>query len=449
MFPKPSLSDFVDETYTSPERSSHSNYGGPISSAQSSTLSSDTTGNRIGISKTAMTGVANAIAAVTRRLNEAKTSSSSHRNVPDGGNSSYFAHASRPSFNSRYDAQNSNSHPTSRSYTKNWQPESRKGSKGQVTGVFDAERANSFSSRSRNFESQTRTSKPSLPSKSSSVHKSQISSSSDANDTTQLAPEVLHCIVCKMSDFESNSAYDKHLQCPHHLHMFQLQTDRNNNLEQFKRAGAKLATRTMEFDLQQKGNNSLSSSSSNFTRCAYCQCTVLNQLVTEHNLLLQHKELLELMRPLCCGIKFFNRHSYETHRTTRKHIAIKSDLERKFIIKVIIDSEKASRIKAQTKWKPLKTSELLNSLSLSSSTYVENVLHKMRTSPFIHYDKHDYCLSCEVSVPNFRKAFHPNSTDHHENTVIFISDFKVWYKYYLIIMSYTHILNQLCIIVYN
>ena len=249
----------------------------------------------------------------------------------------------------------------------------------------------------------------------------------EAGDSYESSSLLYQCIVCKINKFPNAAAYDKHLVSQHHTHMFQLQMVRNDFLEQFKRAGAKLATRAMEYELEQQNKHfpNSSTSSTNFTNCNYCQCTVLNQLMSTHNSLLQHRELMEFVRPLCCGIKFLNRRSYDSHRTTRKHILVKWELEKKFIVRVILESEREARKTSDSKDDSLNDETLLKSLSLPMPSYLKNVIEKMSNEPFVKNEKVEFCLACEVSVPTFRRNFHPSSSDHHENMAIFTTNFTV------------------------
>ncbi|XP_018017450.1 uncharacterized protein LOC108674063 [Hyalella azteca] len=252
--------------------------------------------------------------------------------------------------------------------------------------------------------------------------------SSGTEDTENLPTESLQCNVCRVISFKSSSAFDEHIKSQHHSHMLKLLSARNDSLEQFKRLSAKHASRAIEHEVMKNISNDRNKMEqtgvdSKFFTCSYCQCTVLLAAVSMHVQLIQHKELIEFAKPQCCDIKFTSRQSYEAHKTTVKHLKTKYELEKKFIVNAVREIEEEV-MKSKGEKVPVKFK--VTSVSLPQSDYVIKILKSLESSPLIDRDvKEDFCLACEVTVPKFRRSFHPCCSDHHENTIFFCSKNKI------------------------
>ncbi|KAF2348194.1 hypothetical protein FHG87_021050 [Trinorchestia longiramus] len=251
------------------------------------------------------------------------------------------------------------------------------------------------------------------------------SSTSVLEDFSSLPKEALQCSVCKIISFQSAITFKEHLDSQHHAHMLTLLSTRNDCLEQFIKSGAKLASRAVEHEVMSNSGcaqNEPKGQESEFIMCNYCDCTVLRSAVSMHNQLIQHKELMEFSKPLCCGIKFTKRQAYEVHRATNKHLSSKHEFEKLFIANAVLSIEKEA---LKSIGKNVPENFVVKSLSLTQPEYVIKILQSLEKNPVIESENEDYCLACEVSIPRFRKSFHPCCSDHHANTVVFCSKNKI------------------------
>ena len=97
----------------------------------------------------------------------------------------------------------------------------------------------------------------------------------DPDNKMDAPSDALYCTICRKKDFADKTTYMKHLTDPHHIHMLQLQYERDENLENFKRSGAKLATRNMEKSSTQHTTHGGVANFTRYGKSPYFNCFML------------------------------------------------------------------------------------------------------------------------------------------------------------------------------
>lgn len=246
----------------------------------------------------------------------------------------------------------------------------------------------------------------------------------DAN-IAHLPKEALSCHACKKISFRNNGEFKDHVKSPHHVNMFKLLETRNGALLQFLRAGSAIVSEALQKEVLDNRKNMSRKKPSDCTECSYCNYSMLSPCLAMHYQCSQHKEIVEFVKPLCCGIKFSNRETYETHKITFKHLDNKYKLEEKFIVDFILTMEREAQLSA--KRKPSTGKRSSSSLTLDNSEYIIEILKNLERDPLVldYDDKEYFCLACEVTISKFKKTSHTSSMDHHEKINIFCSKNKV------------------------